>query len=126
MYATPSNRFTPLKVNISDSLTSSVLKKVNMSRITSSFGDMVKKLEPALLLSYSTAEPSAALAYPEPAAVPERTPVTWRFAPRPEIIPRLVSAVAQLGGLKFFMYLFARVSSQAVGVLLIETFGGCQ
>ena len=71
---------------------------------------MVKKMEPALLLSYGTSEPAAALTFPEPGAVPERVAVTWRFAPRHEKTPRLVSAVARLGGLKCFMYLFARVS----------------
>ncbi|XP_043243062.1 uncharacterized protein LOC122392349 isoform X2 [Amphibalanus amphitrite] len=101
--------FTPLKINISDSLTASVLKKVNISRITTSFGDLIKKMEPALLLSYSTAEPAVALSFPEPGAVPQRRPVLWRSAARHQVTPRLVTAVARLGGLKFFMYLFARV-----------------
>ena len=105
-----SARFTPLKVNISHSLTSSVLKKVNMARITASFGDLIRQMEAALLLSYSAAEPAAALAYQQSGGAPHRAAVTWCLPARHQHTPRLVSAVTRLGGLKLFMYLFARVS----------------
>ena len=97
-------------MNISESLTPAVLRRVNLSRVSSAFGDLLRHLEPALLLSYSGREPGSALTYPEPAGVPEPTPVSWRLSPTHEATPRLTSAAARLGGLNFFLYLFARVS----------------